>query len=116
MNMVMRLRVSRLRRVRYGRRRWRREPGLQRRHKSGFSPVDSADGGPFIMPAQSIKTRSDENVIEHLLFLPPNQVVSHRVGEELAAAGLYFSEANRGLRVAVGDVDWKALLEGISEA
>jgi EAL domain-containing protein (putative c-di-GMP-specific phosphodiesterase class I) len=68
------------------------------------------------MPAQSIKTRSDETVIEHLLFLPPNQVVSHRVGEELAAAGLYFSEAQRGLRVAVGDVDWKALLEGVSEA
>lgn len=68
------------------------------------------------MPAQSIKTRSDQTAIDHLLFLAPNHVVSHRVGEELAAAGLYFEEAHRGLRVAVGDVDWKALLEGISES
>jgi EAL domain-containing protein (putative c-di-GMP-specific phosphodiesterase class I) len=88
---------------------------LRKLPKASLPLVDTHNGGLPGMSAQTIKTRSDETVVEHLLFLTPNQVVGRHVGEELASAGLYFEEAHRGLRVAVGDVDWKALLEGISE-
>ena len=66
------------------------------------------------MPAQPLQTRSDQLVIDHLLFLPPNPITAHRLREELAAAGLYVEESRRGLRVPVGDADWRGLLEGIS--
>jgi EAL domain-containing protein (putative c-di-GMP-specific phosphodiesterase class I) len=65
------------------------------------------------MPALSLKSRP-EQIIDHLFFLPPNLVTAHRLREELAAAELYVEEAPRGFRVAVGDVDWKGLLENIS--
>lgn len=67
------------------------------------------------MPALPMQTRSDLLTIDFLLFLPPNPITSHRLGEELAAAGLYFEEAHRGLRLAVGEVDWRNLLEEISQ-
>jgi EAL domain-containing protein (putative c-di-GMP-specific phosphodiesterase class I) len=69
------------------------------------------------MPAERFDTLSDPSgavTVDHLLFLPPNLVTAQRLRGELAAAELAVDASRRGLRVAVGEVDWRALLEGIS--
>ena len=59
-------------------------------------------------------TFSDHPPVDHLLFLPPNLPTLLRLRAELAAAGLCVEDAPRGLRVAVGEIDWQCLLEGVA--
>ncbi|HEY7119074.1 MAG TPA: EAL domain-containing protein, partial [Tepidisphaeraceae bacterium] len=58
--------------------------------------------------------------VDHVLFCPPNLLTDQRLRAHLAAAGLPVEEWKRGPRVALGELDWRALLEalgtGLSEA
>src|SRR5207248_1945317 len=89
--------------------------------------ADPLPGGPTpAMLAQRFENLSDQQTatptansastgaVDHLLFLPPNLVTAQRLRGELAAAELPVDVSRRGLRVAVGEIDWRALLEGIA--
>jgi EAL domain-containing protein (putative c-di-GMP-specific phosphodiesterase class I) len=65
-------------------------------------------------PAPDADPSSDEIVVEHLLFLPPNAMTRQRLRGELGAAGLSVEDDKQGLRVIVGDVDWPAVLEDVA--
>ncbi|HEX2973623.1 MAG TPA: EAL domain-containing protein [Tepidisphaeraceae bacterium] len=73
---------------------------------------------PFVQPANLNGTCGEE--VEYLLISPPNSVTSRRVRVQMMAAGLETVESEMGLRVSVGGMDWRMVLEalgmGLSEA
>lgn len=50
----------------------------------------------------------------HILFLAPSQLTQGRLTRELSAAGVVAEPASKGLRVELGDADWKSLLESLA--
>jgi EAL domain-containing protein (putative c-di-GMP-specific phosphodiesterase class I) len=69
----------------------------------------------------SLNAFSDHAPVGHLLLLAPNFETTLRLLGELAAAGVFIEQTpprqrRRGLRVPVGDTDWRTILQSIAAA
>src|SRR3954470_8996120 len=68
------------------------------------------------MPVQPPARLSDSPAVGSLLFLPPDAGTARRIHEELAAAGVDCATVGSGLHVAIGDWDWRTLIDLLCEA
>src|SRR5215218_1480597 len=54
--------------------------------------------------------------VAHLLFMPRSPGALERLRAELAAAGVLADDDRHGLRVDVGELDWRGLIQDIAAA